>query len=200
MGEVADGVERWAHLNTPQPQMLCGPYEGRLLAMLCRALNARCVVEIGAYIGYSTVCLAQGVDDGGVIHSFEVNDEYESVIRRHLQQAGVQQRVSLHIGDARSLLVEVFPESDRVIDMAFIDAGKRDMKEYYELLLPRMRVGGIIVVDNVLWGGKTADYDTCNDADTRLIRAFNDYVQGDPRVENILLGLRDGLLVILVKE
>ena len=193
--EVLDAIERWAHLHTAQPQMLCGPYEGRLLTMLCRSVQARCAVEVGSYIGYSTICIAAGLADGGLLHSFEVNDEMEQHIRRHLEQASLADRVRLHICDADKLLPKVLSGVAGQVDFAFIDAGKRQNRTFYDRLVPMMREGGIIVVDNVLWGSKVLDPDANKDADTQSVNDFNNYVQNDPRVENIMLDVRDGLLI-----
>lgn len=195
---VLDAIERWAHLHTAQPQMLCGSYEGRLLTMLCRSLNAKNAVEIGAFVGYSTICIARGLADGGVLHSFEINEEYKDVILRHLSMADVDNRVALHIGDAKVLISQLIPGDCRNVDFAFIDADKRHTRDYYEMLVPRMRRGGIIVVDNVLWGGKVLDLERNRDIDTQYINVFNEYVKTDKRVENILLDIRDGLMICSV--
>ncbi|MBO7489679.1 MAG: O-methyltransferase [Bacteroidales bacterium] len=195
---VLDAIERWAHLHTAQPQMLCGRYEGQLLTMMCRSQNAKCAVEIGAFVGYSTICLARGLADGGVLHSFEINEEYEEVIRRHLSMAGVDNCVNLHIGDAKKLIPQLLPDDCRNVDLAFIDADKRHTKDYYDMLVPCMRRGGLIVVDNVLWGGKVLDLECNKDFDTQYIHAFNEYVKADKRVENILLDVRDGLMICVV--
>lgn len=208
---VLDAVERWAHLHTAQPQMVCGPAEGALLTMLCRLSNAKTAVEIGSFIGYSTICIARGLADGGILHAFEINEEYESPIRRHLDMAGVGERVSLHIGDAKELIIDYFKEStegcgptsptslvhSQSIDFAFVDAEKRSCREFYDILVPLVRPGGIIVVDNVLWGNKVLDEDQYKDLDTRLFREFNDYVTSDPRTSNILLPIRDGIMLVM---
>lgn len=195
---VLDAVERWAHLHTAQPQMICGPAEGMLLTHLCRSVQARCAVEVGAFVGYSTICIARGLAEGGTLHSFEVNEEYADVIRRHLAAADVDQRVDLQIGDAKGLIPKVFAAEEPTVDFAFVDADKRHTKDYYDLLVPRMRRGGLLLVDNVLWGGKVLDTDTHHDADTLCINDFNNYVQQDPRVANTMLEIRDGLLICRV--
>lgn len=194
-----DAIARWAHLHTSQPQMLCGAYEGRLLTMLCKSLQARLVVEVGSFVGYSTVCLARGLAESGMVHAFEVNDELEEVIYRHLSLCGVKDSVQLHIGDAMTLLPPLLATWSEGIDMAFIDAGKRQNRHFYDLLVPKMRSGGIIVVDNVLWDGKVLDEDNYHDADTLAMRAFNDYVQCDERTDNLLLPVRDGVMLCMVK-
>ncbi|MBP5189497.1 MAG: O-methyltransferase [Bacteroidales bacterium] len=193
--ETLDSIERWTHLHTAQPQMLCGPYEGRLLTMLCRSAQAKCAVEIGTFVGYSTICIARGLSSGGKLHTFEVNEEYESLIRRNLASANLENCVELHIGDAGKLIPETIKESSSIIDFAFIDAGKRQNKQFYDLLVPRMRSGGIIVIDNTLWGRKVLDIKLHQDSDTRCVNEFNNYVNSDPRVENIMLDIRDGMLI-----
>lgn len=176
--------------------MLCGPYEGTLLTMLCRAIEAQKAVEIGSFVGYSTICIARGLVDGGLLHAFEVNEEYESVIRRHLKSAAVEERVALHIGDAKQLLPKTLGDTTDAVDFAFIDADKRSCCLFYDMLVPFMRPGGLLLVDNVLWGGKVID-DNYNDLDTRLFRDFNDYVQSDSRVQNMMLPIRDGILLCM---
>ena len=196
--DVLDTIEHWAHLHTAQPQMLCGAYQGRLLTMLCRSVNATCAVEIGTFVGYSTICIARGLANGGTLHTFEVNEEYEDIIRKHLSIAKVDDSVNLHIGDAKQQIPNVFMDNSCKIDFAFVDADKRHTKAYYDILIPRMRKGGIVVVDNVLWGGKVLDLERNKDIDTRTIQEFNEYVQADIRVENIILDIRDGLLICSV--
>lgn len=197
---VLNAVERWAHLHTAQPQMICGPVEGTLLTILTRSTDAKTAVEIGSFVGYSTICIARGLSSGGRLHAFEINEEFEAPIRRHLEMAGVGERVVLHIGDAKQLLEKTMCGMDATpaeVDFAFIDAEKRSCRFFYDLLVPMMRPGGLILVDNVLWGGKVTDVDNCNDLDTRTFRNFNDYVHSDPRVTNILLPVRDGLLLAM---
>ena len=196
--KILDAVERWAHLHTVQPQMVCGPYEGRLLTMLASMLDARLAVEFGTFVGYSAICIARGLSEDGVLHTFEVNDEYQEAITNHINSAGVSSKVQLHIGDAAVLFPRLMLQSPQKIDLAFIDAGKRQLRDHYEMVLPFMRSGGIVVVDNVLWGGKVLDADSLHDADTRGINAFNDFVRNDQRVENVMLNVRDGLLLCRV--
>lgn len=192
---ILDGIERWAHLHTAQPQMLCGPYEGRLLSMLCRSVQARCAIEVGAFVGYSTIWIAQGIEKGGKLHTFEVNEELEAVCRRHLAKANIEEVVDLNIGDASKLLPNLLDNLTEQVDFAFIDAGKRQNRIFYDLIVPQMRKGGIVVVDNTLWGGKVLDMETNHDQDTICVDQFNKYVNNDPRVENIMLNIRDGLLI-----
>lgn len=199
---MLDSVERWAHLHTAQPQMICGPYQGALLMLLCRSISARTAIEIGSFVGYSTICIARGLTDNGILHAFEINEEYEAPIRRHLQLAGVGERVSLHIGDAKVLLTEWYSQFSTKnpassVDFAFVDAEKRSSRLFYDLLVPMLRPGGLLLVDNVLWGGKVLNPEQHNDLDTRLFLDFNDYVSSDSRVSSIMLPIRDGLTICM---
>ena len=178
--------------------MVCGPYVGRLLTVLCRTLQARYIVEVGTFVGYSTICLARGMSQGGTLHTFEANEELESQIVRHMRMAGVDERVRLHIGDAQQLLPSIVDESVPSVDLAFIDADKRGTEVYYEMLVPRMRKGGLIVIDNVLWGRKVMDTERNHDRDTLMIDRFNEKVHNDDRVENVMVGMRDGLMICSV--
>lgn len=183
-------LERWTHLNMAQPRMIAGAYQGRLLTMLCQMISPSLVLEIGSYVGYSTICLARGLAAEGKVHAVEVDVECEPKILRHLDQAGVSDKVVLHIGDA----LELVPRMDVAFDLVFVDAGKAYTRECYELALSKLRMGGWLLVDNVLWDGKVADSNH-HDNDTERFRQFNDFVQQDARVENILLPLRDGLML-----
>ncbi len=187
-------LNRWAHLNTAQPRMIAGAYQGRLLQMLSQMVRPHRAVELGSYVGYSTVCLAQGLADDGVLHAIEADEECEDIIRHALAAARVGEKVRLHIGPA----LEVIPTIDERYDLAFIDADKRNTPRYYDMLVPRMNIGGFIVIDNVLWSGKVLSDVSASDKDTLLFCEFNDYVQHDRRVENLLLPIRDGLMLARV--
>mgnify|MGYP004443345953 CR=1 FL=1 len=189
-----EALERWTHLHTAHPRMAAGHYQGRLLEMLVSMARPHLAVEVGSFVGYSTACIARGLADNGVLHAIEVEEEYEQRIRLSLQQNGVGERVHLHIGDA----LQVIPSLPSPIDWAFIDADKGSNRAYYDLLLPKMSHGGYILIDNVLWSGKVLHADVNRDRDTLLLCQFNDYVQSDPRVENVLLPLRDGLMLCRV--
>ena len=192
--ELLHRITRWTHLHMAYPHMLSGAYQGQLLTLIAAILHPHTAIEVGAFVGYSTICLAQGMPQGSVLHTVEANDEIESQLRSNLVEAGVDGRVEVHIGSA----LQVVPALDEVFDLAFIDADKRNTQVYYDLLLPKMRRGGVVLVDNVLWGGKVLLDEATYDTDTRLMDAFNRYVQQDSRVENILLTLRDGLMLCRV--
>lgn len=187
-------LNRWVHLNMAQPRMISGAFQGRLLEMFSYMVHPRRVIEVGSYVGYSTICLARGLAPDGLLHAVEVNDEFEEIILHNLDEAGVAEKVKLHIGDA----LEVIPQIDECYDLAFIDADKVNTPQYYSLLLPRMNKGGFIMIDNILWSGKVLFPQSAGDKETLVLKEFNDQVQADPRVENILLPIRDGLMVCRV--
>lgn len=185
-------LSRWAHLHTTHPRMVAGHWQGRLLEMISCMVRPQKAVEIGSFLGYSTRCLALGLAEEGVLHTIEVEEEYEEAIRRATADLG--DRVRLHIGPA----LDIIPTLEGPFDLAFIDADKQHNREYYDLLVPRMRGGGFILIDNVLWSGKVLHPEENSDRDTQALLAFNDYVQNDPRTDNVLLPVRDGLMVCCV--
>jgi predicted O-methyltransferase YrrM len=186
---------RETHLQLLMPRMATGHWQGRLLSMLSHLMRPQRVLEIGTFTGYATLCLAEGLAEGGHVHTIEINPERESRIRRYVAAAGLSAAVTLYIGDARDVLGRLVGE---VWDLVFIDADKLNNGRYFELVIEQVRPGGLLIVDNVLWGGKAlADYPLkANDHDTRAVRAFNDQVQHDPRVVPLLLPVRDGLLLL----
>jgi caffeoyl-CoA O-methyltransferase len=186
---------RETHLQLLMPRMATGHWQGRLLSMLSHLIRPHRVLEIGTFTGYATLCLAEGLAEDGHVHTIEINPERESRIRRYVAAAGLSDIVTLYIGDARDVLPELVGE---VWDLVFIDADKLHNGRYFELVVDQVRPGGLLIVDNVLWGGKALpDYPLkANDHDTRAVRAFNDQVQHDPRVVPLLLPVRDGLLLL----
>lgn len=185
---------RETHLRTLMPRMLSGHYQGRLLSMISQMLRPRRVLELGTFTGYSALCLAEGLAEDGALHTIEQNPELRGRVARYVQEAGLAGRVHLHIGDAEQLI----PTLAETWDLVFIDADKIRNQVYYELLLPRVRPGGFLLIDNVLWSGKALpDYPLkAADKDAHAVRAFNDFVQQDARVENVFLPIRDGLLLV----
>ena len=191
-GEALDWIERQTNVHTNFPQMLSGSVQGAFLRMLCSSLSARRVLEIGTFTGYSALCLADGLQKDGELHTIENNIEFEDRIRQYVGQSPLCDQIILHIGDAKS----VIPSLDYSWDLAFIDAEKEDYQDYYDLILPRVRKGGFLLVDNTLWNGKVTQQVAHNDRDTQAILAFNDFVQNDSRVRNLLLPFRDGIMMI----
>lgn len=187
--EALQWCERETHLRTLAPQMLCGPYVGSMLTMLGRMLNATKILEIGTFTGYGTIHLARGLAKGGRVHTIEIQDEYTTLMQAAWQKANVTNSIQLHIGDALQLI----PTFDEKFDLIFLDAGKLDYLQYWEIIVPIVRSGGVIAIDNVLWDGKVTGPE--NDLDTVQIRAFNQLVVQDPRVHCIMLPIRDGLTI-----
>ncbi len=186
-------LERETHLKTLAPQMLSGHLQGRFLAMLSRIKQPKTILEVGTFTGYAALCMAEGLPEGGQLHTIEVNPELEFLIRKYIDKAGMQEKIHLHIGDA----AKVIPTLDLSFDLAFMDAGKMDYPHHYELIVEKMNPGGILLADNVLWSGKVVQEEF--DADTEGIRTFNKKVQEDERVENILLPIRDGIMMMIKK-
>lgn len=189
-------LNRETHTKVMKPRMLSGQVQGRFLAMLSHMIRPKQVLEIGTYTGYSAICLAEGLAPGGLVHTIDVNEELEDMVRGYLSRAGLAEKVRYYIGPA----LEVIPTLDAAFDLVFIDADKKNNALYYEMVLDKVVPGGFILVDNVLWSGKvTRQTDKKADADTQTILDFNARIQADDRVENLLLPLRDGLMMIRKK-
>ncbi|MEG0794985.1 MAG: class I SAM-dependent methyltransferase [Odoribacter sp.] len=191
--EILEQLSRATYQKMLRPRMLSGHLQGQFLQMLCRMNRAERVLEIGTFTGYAAIAMAMGLEDGGVLHTIDVNDEIEDFTRGYIARSGLEKRIRFHIGDAR----EIIPQLEEEFDLVFIDADKRQYTEYYRLVFDKVRRGGIIVADDVLWEGKVVD--NCRDAQTQGILEFNEWVQADVRVENILLPLRHGLMLIRKK-
>lgn len=185
-------LARATHLQVLRPRMLSGNLQGQLLRMLCRMIDARSVLEIGTYTGYAAISMAMGMGEDGVLHTIDVNDELEDFTREFIRKSGLEKRIVFHVGDA----LKIIPELKGMFDLVFIDADKREYPEYYRLVFDKVRVGGIIVADDVLWDGKVVTEGEKTDAQTRGILDFNDMVQADERVENLLLPVRHGLMLM----
>ena len=196
-GDYLHRLWRDTQLRLSYGQMASGHIQGRLLKMLTQMIRPRLAVELGTFSGYSALCIAEGLDDGAVLHTFEVYDEQEDFTRPWIEGSAYADRIQLHIGDALTLIPQM-GLSD--IDMAFIDADKRHYVEFYEMLLPRMRPGGFIVADNTLWYGHVVEQHTReSDLQTLGIKRFNDLLAADERVEKVIVPVRDGLTLIRKK-
>jgi len=182
-------LERETHLKTLAPQMLSGHLQGAFLSLISQLMRPKVILEIGTFTGYAAICLAQGLAADGTLHTIEANPELEYLIRKYVNRAGLADKIQLHIGKAE----DVIPTLDLRFDLVFIDAGKQQYLDFYNMVIEKVNPGGLILADNVLWSGKVIREE--DDADTQTIRAFNDMVQADERVENIMLPLRDGLLI-----
>lgn len=189
-------LNRQTHLKVLQPRMLSGHLQGRVLSMFSHMIGPKRVLEIGTYTGYSALCLAEGLADNGEIHTIDINDELEAIIREHIKKAGMEQRVYLHFGNA----IEIIPQIEGTFDLVFIDADKTNYSAYYDLVIDRVPSGGYLIADNVLWSGKVLDpQEIESDPDTGALVGFNEKIQSDPRVQNVLMPIRDGLMVIRKK-
>ena len=189
-------IDRETHVKLLYPAMNSGHLQGRFLAMMTKVIGATRVLEIGTFVGYSALCFAEGLNECGEVHTIEVNDELEDIIRTHLNASEHGHKVTLHVGDAADI-VPSFP--DESFDLAFLDGGKDDYWEHYEATLPKVRKGGVILADNTLWYGKVASETKSNDRATCAVRQFNERLAEDTRVEKVMLPLRDGLTFIRKK-
>jgi len=195
--ELLQKLFRETHVKMHHPRRSSDHLIGQWLAMVCRMVRPEKVLEIGTFTGYGALVMAATLPEGGELHTIEINDELESFIRKWIQLTGLTNRVHLHIGDA----LKIIPEMDLVFDLVFIDGEKDQYLEYYEAVLPKIRPGGFIVADNALWSGKVlGDKVPENDHFTRGIMCFNDHVQADPRVDNLLLPVFDGMMICRKKS
>ncbi|MDR0370625.1 MAG: O-methyltransferase [Prevotellaceae bacterium] len=190
-------VNRRTHLRMINPRMMSGHLQGRLLAMFCRMIQPSTVLELGTYSGYSAICMAEATANHTIIHTIEHNDELEDFITENINDSEFGYKIRLHIGDA---LEKIRTFDAEYFDMAFIDADKRQYTDYYLSVLPKLKKGGFIIVDNTLWDGKVVhDNIHHNDKQTLEILHFNDIVAQDKRVEKVIVPMRDGLTIIRKK-
>lgn len=191
--EALAKIDHDTHVQNYYWHMCSGHLQGRLIKMLTQMIAPRHVLELGTFSGYSALCLAEGLaDDDCIVDTIEIDDEQEDFINEHLALSPLGKRVHLHIGDARNIV----PTLGKHFDLIFIDANKRQYVEYYELVMQYLSDGGYIIADNTLWAGKVVDPKSQREAQTRGVMAFNDLVASDPRVECVIIPLRDGLTLI----
>ena len=195
-GEYLHALWRDTQLKLSYGQMASGHLQGRVLKMLVEMARPERVLEIGTFSGYSALSMAEGLPDGGELHTIEIFDESEDFLRRWIGGSPWADRVHLHMGDAK----EIVPTLGGTWDMVFIDADKREYVEYYEMLLPRVRQGGFILADNTLWYGRITEEARPSDLQTLGLQRFNDLVARDERVEKVILPMRDGLTIIRKKQ
>ena len=188
--ELLRKINRDTHAKVTMPRMLSGHLQGRFLAMVSQMIRPHRILEIGTYTGYSALCLAEGLPPGGTVVTIDINEELEDKVRTYFKESGLADRIDYRIGDAATII----PSLGGQFDLVFIDADKENYSRYFDLVIDHVREGGIILADNVLWSGKVLQEKP--DKDTRAIIAFNRKIQEDRRVENILLPIRDGILMI----
>jgi predicted O-methyltransferase YrrM len=185
-------LNRDTYANVLAPRMLSGHLQGRLLSMFSKMIQPKAILEIGTYTGYAALCLAEGLSKDGVLHTIDINEELETRIQRFVDESEYADNIKLHIGNA----LDIIPTLNEDFQLVFIDADKDNYINYYELLIDKLPSGAIIISDNVLWSGKVIDAkQLAEDEDTKVLDQFNKMVQDDKRVENILLPVRDGIMV-----
>ena len=194
-GDYLYRLYRATNIHLLHGRMASGHLQGRVLKMLVRMIRPKNILEIGTFSGYSAICLAEGLEEGGMVYTFEINDEQEDFTRPWIEQSAVADKIRFIIGDAMTEAPKLGVE----FDMAFVDGDKRTYMESYEMVLSLLRPGGFILADNTLWDGHVVDHAYDKDKQTHGIEAFNDFVAHDPRVKRVMLPLRDGLTLIYKK-
>lgn len=192
---VLNELFRETHLKVMHPRMLSGKQQGRFLSLLSHMIRPKTVLEIGTYTGFSAICLAEGLPIDGKIHTIELDPELEQIASKYFKKAGCDQQIIQYFGDAMNII----PDLDMIFDLVFIDADKENYSMYYSLIFDKVCSGGYILVDNVLWSGKVIEPLKNGDKDTAGIIEFNTLIQNDERVENVLLPIRDGLMLVRKK-
>jgi len=178
--------------GVPMPRMLSGHMQGRILAMISKIVKPKYALDIGTYTGYSAICLSEGLAEGGKLFTIDINDTLDPINKKYFVKAGASDKIEKHIGNA----MDIVPKLDYKFDLVFIDADKPNYANYYDLIFDRVNTGGIIVADNVLWSGRVLDEEKDMDEDTQALNSFNKKIMNDERVENVLLPVRDGLMII----
>ncbi|MDR3706495.1 MAG: class I SAM-dependent methyltransferase [Paludibacteraceae bacterium] len=190
--ELLQKLDRQTHVTTINPRMLSGHLQGRILKMITQMVGAKTVLELGTFTGYSALCFAEGLPDDGIVHTIDDNDELEEFAQGFFAQSEHGYKIVQHIGKA----LEVIPTIEARFDLVFLDADKREYLEYYQAVFDKVHTGGYILADNTLWDGKVVQPVAHNDKQTIAVLEFNDFVANDPRVETVILPLRDGLTLI----
>lgn len=188
--ELLKRINRETYLKETMPHMLSGHYQGRLLSFLSKLISPLRILEIGTFTGYATLCLAEGLSQDGRIHTIEINEELQPRLLAYFEESASSEKIVLHIGEA----LKIIPTLNETFDLVFIDADKKNNHNYFELVLDKVRPGGLILIDNVLWKGKVLEESPDNQ--TQSIIELNNQIASDPRVEKIILPVRDGLYMI----
>jgi predicted O-methyltransferase YrrM len=192
--DVLAELNRETYVKHMFPRMLSGHHQGRFLSLISSMKQPKYILEIGTYTGYSAICLAEGLVEGGVLHTIEINNENEDIIRKYIERTGNTNRIILHFGDAK----DIIPQINLKFDLVFLDADKENYIDYFKLSLDKVRSGGIIIADNVLWDGKVID-EGAKDKESVHIRKFNNYIRKNKHVDHVLLTIRDGIMIIRKK-
>lgn len=189
--ELLKKLNRETYQKILNPRMLSGHLQGRLLSLLSKLIAPKCILEIGTFTGYSALCLAEGLQKNGVLHTIDKNEELLEFQKKYFKKSEVESQIIQHQGNA----LEVIPEIKGQFDLVFMDADKENYSHYFDLVIDRIQSGGVFISDNVLWYGKVVEPTKKGDKDTKALKAFNQKLHDDNRIENILLPIRDGILV-----
>ncbi|MAY83876.1 MAG: methyltransferase [Flavobacteriales bacterium] len=189
--DVLKELNRETHAKVLQPRMLSGHLQGRVLSMLSHMIKPKRILEIGTYTGYSAICLAEGLAEGGKIHTIDINEELQKMIEAYLDKASLSDKIQLHIGNA----LEIVPGLDEDWDLVFIDADKENYMNYYKMIAPKLKSGAYVIADNVLWSGKVIEDYNSLDEETKALVDYSKMVHEDPNMENVLFPIRDGLMI-----
>ncbi|MFI5220313.1 MAG: O-methyltransferase [Bacteroidia bacterium] len=189
--EVLAELNRDTNANVLVPRMLAGHLQGQVLSMLSKMIQPKKILEVGTYTGYSAICFAQGLQPGGVLHTIDINEELEEMIKKYFKKAGLENIIQLHIGNA----TKIIPSLEGPFDIVYIDADKENYSNYYDLVFDKVRNGGFIIADNVLWSGNVMKPEREMDEETKAIVAYCKKVHNDDRVENVIFPIRDGLMI-----
>lgn len=189
--EVLAELNRETHAKVLYPRMLSGHLQGRFLTMISQMIRPGRILEIGTYTGYSAICMAPGLKENGLIHTIDINDELGPMVKKYIEKAGFSDKIQCHYGSG----LDIIPTLDEKFDLVFIDADKENYKAYYQLVFDKVNPGGFIIADNVLWSGKVLKKEDTLDPETKALADYNEFIRQDNRVENILLPLRDGLMI-----
>lgn len=188
--EILEELDRKTHLRFVRPNMISGNWQGTFLRMISKMINPKTILEIGTFSGYATICLAEGLQEGGVIHTIEKEEEYEDFLNESFEKYN-KNKIKLHIGKA----MDILPTIEEEFDLIFIDADKASYDAYYNICIEKLRKGGIIIADNILWYGKVGLNPMPQDKETLAINQFNNLITQDSRVENVIIPIRDGLMM-----
>ncbi|MDO6519239.1 O-methyltransferase [Zobellia uliginosa] len=187
--QLLQELTRETHLKVVRPRMLTGHFQGRVLSVLSKIIYPKNILEIGTYTGYSALCLAEGMQKDGQLHTIDINEELQDIQERYFTRSAYKDQIVQHIGDAKTII----PQLEATFDLVFIDAEKRDYPDYFELAIQKTRPGSVILSDNVLWSGKVVEAVEKKDKVTPILLEYNKKLKEDPRVETVLLPIRDGL-------
>ena len=189
--ELLQQLTRETYQKILQPIMLSGPYQGRVLSMISKLINPKCILELGTFTGYSTLCLAEGLSKDGKIHTIDINEELEDFSRKYFNKSNYGSQITQLIGNA----LDIIPQIDLEFDLVFIDADKPNYSNYFHLIIDKLKPNGIILSDNVLWHGKVIEKLNPKDVSTKAVLEYNTLLKNDPRIETVVLPIRDGLTI-----